>query len=452
MTTTDTTPRRRRRTRAKYLGCSIDAPRGRLRLRFRWQGKPCAISSGLLDSPETRHALERVRRRVAASLEAGIDPRPALHASFAGAKDADPGPLPVAPTVASYFEQWIVDKVPPEVRRAQAKDYRRHLRGYVLPTLGERPLVELGPRDILGLRAELRQRGLSLKFVKNILAGSLKAMCRDARRIDHVLAHDPFEGVTWPRVELPAPDPFTAEERRRILAWFRDKRFGFHPGEGTSSSRRRLHPPYHAFVHLLFWTGVRPSEAAGLQAGDVDLERGGLEVRRSRHLYEDSAPKTTRAHRHVELLPETVRVLRAIVPLRVAPTSPVFVNTVGRQLEPRAFLPHWYACLRALGIRPRGIYSCKDTYISTVLPLKPIPWIEEQTGVTYATLKKHYGRWLPQRRDDAASRALDTLARMKAGELCTASTTPRTRARMQRRDPSSGSSDLGDCRGGESNP
>jgi hypothetical protein len=59
----------------------------------------------------------------------------------------------------------------------------------------------------------------------------------------------------------------------------------------------------------------------------------------------------------------------------------IFVNTVGRQLEPRAFLPHWYACLRVLSIRSRGIYSCKDTYLSTVLPLKPIPWIEEQTGV-----------------------------------------------------------------------
>jgi integrase len=118
---------------------------------------------------------------------------------------------------------------------------------------------------------------------------------------------------------------------------------------------------------------MRPSEAAGLQAGDVDLERRGLEVRRSRHLYENSATKTKRAQRHVELLPETVRVLRAVLSLCIAPTSPVFVNTVGRQLEPRAFLPHWYACLRALGIRPRGIYSCKDTYISTVLPLNRDP-------------------------------------------------------------------------------
>jgi integrase len=160
---------------------------------------------------------------------------------------------------------------------------------------------------------------------------------------------------------------------KRILCWFRDKEFGFHPGTGTVGLRWRAHPHYHAFVHLLSWTGVRPSEAAGLRWTDIDLGGGGLEVRRSRHLYEDSATKTKRAQRHVELLPETVPVLEAIQPVRVDAATPVFVNTVGRQLEPRAFLPHWYACLRALGIRSRGIYSCKDTYLSTVLPLKPIP-------------------------------------------------------------------------------
>jgi integrase len=290
----------------------------------------------------------------------------------------------------------------------------------VLPTLGDTALADLSARDLLGLRTELRHRGLSLKFVKNIIAGSLKAMLRDARIIDHKLDHDPFLGVKWPRVEVPSPTPFTAEERYRILGWFRDKHFGFHPGTGTVGLRWRPHPPYHAYVHLLFWTGMRPSEAAGLRWSDVDLGGGGLEVRRSRHLYEDSATKIERAQRHVELLPETVRMVAAIQPVRVAPAMPVFVNTVGRPLEPRAFLPHWYACLRALGIRSRGIYSCKDTYLSTVLPLKPIPWIEEQTGVVYATLKKHYAKMAaaPHRRRGVA-RARSARARRESGQFVT---------------------------------
>jgi len=129
------------------------------------------------------------------------------------------------------------------------------------------------------------------KYVKNILAGSFKAMLRDARLIDRVLAADPFEGVTWPRVEVPEADPFAPDERQRILAWFRDRRFGFSAGQAKEGLRVRPHPRYHAYVHTLFWTGMRPSEAAGLRWSNVDLDRARLTIVRSRHLYEDSAPR-----------------------------------------------------------------------------------------------------------------------------------------------------------------
>jgi hypothetical protein len=48
----------------------------------------------------------------------------------------------------------------------------------------------------------------------------------------------------------------------------------------------------------------------------------------------------------------------------------------------------WYHCLRALGIRHRGLYSTKDTF-----GVKPA-WLEQQTGVNSVTLRKHYGRWM----------------------------------------------------------
>src|SRR5437870_13886377 len=58
-------------------------------------------------------------------------------------------------TVQGYFERWVADKVPPEVRRAQANDYCRHMQGYVLPVLGDMPLEAVMARDILGLRNEV---------------------------------------------------------------------------------------------------------------------------------------------------------------------------------------------------------------------------------------------------------------------------------------------------------
>ena len=68
------------------------------------------------------------------------------------------------------------------------------------------------------------------------------------------------------------------------------------------------------------------------------------------------------------------------------------------RIEPKAFASrYWYRCLRALGIRVRGIYTTKDTFVTTALRSGvKIAWLEQQTGVAYATLKRHYGKWMPR--------------------------------------------------------
>jgi len=59
-------------------------------------------------------------------------------------------------------------------------------------------------------------------------------------------------------------------------------------------------------------------------------------------------------------------------------------------------LQHWYACQRALSIRVRGLYCTKDTFVTTSLNAGvKIAWLEQQTGVAYATLRRHYGKWMP---------------------------------------------------------
>ena len=134
-----------------------------------------------------------------------------------------------------------------------------------------------------------------------------------------------------------------------------------------------------------------------MQWGDVDLDRGRFHVQRSRHLYGEGATKTASADRWVELFPETIRVLRATQPLRVDPEMPVFTTTEGKPIEPKAFASRfWYRCLRALKLRVRGIYCTKDTFVTTALGVGVrIAWLEQQTGVNYLTLRKHYGKWMP---------------------------------------------------------
>jgi hypothetical protein len=42
----------------------------------------------------------------------------------------------------------------------------------------------------------------------------------------------------------------------------------------------------------------------------------------------------------------------------------------------------------------RGIYCTKDTFVTTALKAGvKVAWLENRTGVGYATLKRHYGKW-----------------------------------------------------------
>src|SRR5262249_12318447 len=143
-----------------------------------------------------------------------------------------------------------------------------------------------------GLQAELLDRGLSPKYGKNILSGSLRALIAQALD-DKALPADPFpRRLKRPKWKPPGADPFAADERTAILHWFERKRFGLRPGPDFTHASQVAHPSYHAFIHTLFWTGLRPSEAAGLQWQDLDLPPARLHAEPSRHLYEDRAPQT----------------------------------------------------------------------------------------------------------------------------------------------------------------
>jgi integrase len=374
-----------KRRRQRSSGCSFEHHAGRLRLRYRIPGQAGhrARVTGLPDTPGNRQRFERIRLLVGAVSRAGQDPTSVLdeHFSPAGRPVSSPPPVaagPSGPTVATYYEQWIAKQLP-VVRRARARDYERHLQGYVVPVPGAVEIAALTAADVDDLKTRLLQEGrprvpdaprprrgtpslhqpLAVKTVRNILAGSLRAMLRQARK-DGLLTRERFSDLMdleWPKAATPKPDPFTADECRRLLGWFETRVFRVPAGPGIGRYVLRPHPAYHAYLHLLFWSGMRPSEAAGLQWQDIDLVRETAEVRRSRHLWTYGEPKTESAKRVVQLFPETVRLLRALQPLRVEPAMPVFPHTRGGPIEPNSLLTHWYAAQRALGLRVRGLYA-----------------------------------------------------------------------------------------------
>lgn len=297
------------------------------------------------------------------------------------------------PTIREYYERWIQRQAPPLVRRAQERDYRQCFNTYILGALGLVKLCELRPVDLVEFRTKLlTERGLALRTVKNIVAGALRAMVRDAREVDGMEVGDPFKALRWPRIPYRRPDPFMEEERDNILAYLRGR-----------------WPLYYSFVCALFWTGMRPSEAVALRWSDVDLRTASAIISRSRFLGEEHAPKTAKSNRMIRLPSALVDLFREIRPLRGTQDDYVFVDAQGQPIDQGEFGRYYFqGALKVLGIRPRPFYNTRHTFISVMLSHGVSPqWIAEQCGNSVEVISRHYGSYI----GSEAPIVLDRLAR-----------------------------------------
>lgn len=271
-----------------------------MRFRFRWtlpdgHRRYFAEATALRDTPENRERVQRQAELIGAEIRAGIFdylkrfPNGNRAADFLTATGAKSETKPTKAgiwTVRRYYEEWTQRKVAPYVRASAARDYRNHFRSYILDTLGEVPLCKLSLAHLEDLRSSLRKRDLSEKTIRNVIDASMRAMVRDACE-DDVQAAFPFPKVKWPEKIVPGPSPFTAQERDQILDYFRTKRWKVGGFNDT-----KFHYPYFAFLYTLFFTGMRPSEAAAVRIRSVNLSAGTIQIERSRHLGAEAAPKT----------------------------------------------------------------------------------------------------------------------------------------------------------------
>ena len=257
-----------------------------------------------------------------------------------------------------------------------------YIRVHVLPVLGTVRLDELTPRHIVDLQARLQGKGLASSTVDRVVHSAFRGMLRDAELAGYRTRDlgQLFDRRFVTRISQGSDtaeiDPYTDEERERILEWF-------------WNTRRQ----YHAFVYFRFWTGTRPSEAIGLRWSDIDLRNRRVRIRRSRVLGRDGEPKTGRSKRDIILHEGLVRVLRDHIPRRPAPHDFVFRTPRGAPIDEANFYQReWLGCLRALGIRSRPFYNCRHTYISTLLAAgaKPL-FVCRQTGTSLEMIEKHYG-------------------------------------------------------------
>jgi integrase len=321
----------------------------------------CGGTFYIVDGSIVRSTKSKIRRYADAQLRQYLDGKFGL--------------LPV-PTVGTFYDKWIENKIEPLVRRSMIRDYKQHFSCYILPKFKNVSLADIRTAELKAFQVELIRKGLSVKSCHNIIASSFRAMYRDARAETEALeGKDPFLDLQW-TIERKVPDPFSAQERDTILAYIKEHQ-----------------PFWYPWIFCQFFTGMRPSESIALRLRDIDFEAGTVSINKSRHLRAEGKPKTEDSQRIIKLPVGVLELIKAIRLPWETPDSFVFYNRIGGAIDGNDWSKrYWRTICEKAGVRAkRKFYCTRHTFITEALKRGENPKaVADHCGTSLTMIQKNY--------------------------------------------------------------
>lgn len=344
---------------------TIESFRGRLRLRFRFNGTRYSLGLGLPDTQTNRRVAEARARRIEDDMRLQLahggnyfDPSLAKYKPAMVLSVADPDIKPTSTPTPKLKELWerYVDYKSPNASPKTINGTYQPVTSYLekCPTNGL--------EDTLKFRMELLQVTTQSQVRRALM--QLSACCTWAVR-HGLIETNPFEGM-YKELEPTKPAPpmaFTIQERNQIIAAFEA-----HQGKGMNYRH------YTSFVKFLFWTGCRPCEAIGLRWESVTPDCSRI------HFHESIVEVSGRLARREETktgvkrwfscTPKLQALLQSLRPDKPELDTLVFPSPKGKAISESNFSDRaWKTILTCLGLQEKdGIkmtpYNCRDTFIT----------------------------------------------------------------------------------------
>ena len=280
-----------------------------------------------------------------------------------------------AMTIGEYYDRWIETKREPLVRRSLTASYRQHFNCYILPQFRKARFDDVRGQRLAAFVDLVLRRGLKIKTARNIIAGSFRALWRDAER-EEIVDHNPFASLRWPSSRREKPDPYTAEERDALLEYIaREQSF------------------YYPFVRFAFETGCRPSEMVGLRWSDINVEECAISITRSRHMGADARPKTIASERIIIVGRELIDLLLVMRLPWHNQTDHVFYNKYrGSVLDANQWARvYWRTICDGAEVRRRKFYATRHTSITQAVKRgENLLAIAQYHGTSVAMVEANY--------------------------------------------------------------
>lgn len=302
-------------------------------------------------------------------------------------------------TVGQYLHQWL-EQIKPAVSRKTFERYAEIARRSLIPALGPHKLEGVRPMAIQGFYTEALSSGrkdggggLSARTVLHYHRLLHKALA-DAVRWQ-LIARNPADAVTPPRIERRERPTLNLEEVGRLLALARGTR-------------------YYIPILLAVGCGLRRGEIFGLDWEDVDLSARLLRVRRSVEQTGDGlrfkAPKSGRP-RTIRISPSIAAELRVYRSEQGRIRGLVCCREDGQPLHPDSFSGDWRAIRERAGVSHITFHDLRHTYAMLQLLAGTHPKVlSELLGhSTISITQDLYGHVTAPMQDGAADRMEELL-------------------------------------------
>lgn len=226
-----------------------------------------------------------------------------------------------------YAVEWYQLRKKPFVSPSQQNAYRTMLNKHILPEFGDRNLRAIRAADLQRFLNTFAHASASqITMVLSVLHGVFGAAFAD-----RILDADPTVRLQKP-VHTPPKErrALTADECRRI--------------EATITTQ-----PQSEYLAVLYYTGMRPGEARGLQWGDIDWDQNMIHIQRDLDFTTNQLGdlKTKAAERYVPLVPPLRDLL---LPLRDFPTAPIVCTERGKHISSTSATRLWIRLMQASGL------------------------------------------------------------------------------------------------------
>lgn len=273
-------------------------------------------------------------------------------------------------------------------------------KSHIQPVFGNRKLDDLGAQDIKRWQLDILDKGLSVKTLKNIRT-VLSGILNDAVESE-LIQRNIVKVVSLPKIHMrvtyndngemldsygaeveTAIDPFSLDEVELLIknaeGWFKN------------------------MLSVLFYTGMRHGELAGLKWEDIDFQNNQIYIRRAKKRDNRLGPTKTGKSRKIDMLPPVKKALKEQYMLTGLSNGFVFLNPNGKRLLNSDFNRirklHWKPLLRRTGLTYRAMKQTRHTFASIMLQHgENILWVSRKMlGHTdTATTLRHYAEYIEE--------------------------------------------------------